>query len=163
MSFIYYKLKQTKPYHISFSNYSSVLSYKLICDNTPFEKAEYYFEYKSYLTISQMNQRKRIKTRFDLNYHPCTEDDFYNVFNFNSTEYDLHNFYCLETNNTDIFGIYPDEDWTYYEIRVQTRKNLTQEEEENAMKMVHNNECAFHIYFIENRINIYSMNQPVET
>ena len=81
-----------------------------------------------YVIYTKTMEGEYIKDKNTLTFHPCTYEDFYNLYNESFDYLSISSYFCLDDNTQVIEGIWNDQIFTYYEFSVisknKTSKNL---------------------------------------
>ena len=101
-----------------------------------------------------------VKNKRLLSTHPCTYEDFYNLYNKQFDYLSLPAYQCLDDNSQIIEGIWDDQTFSYYEIGVAA-KNQTSENLDNIDEYLFKNDCKFEFFYTDITIDLYNYEEPI--
>ena len=92
--------------------------------------------------------------------HKCTNADFYNELNDSVTSNGFGNegFSCPDNISQVIGGVSTDNNYSYYEIFVKTRKNKMGD---NYTELLYEYDCKLALYFTDSLINVSNVKKPI--
>ena len=162
MTVIFYDKELFSTDDIYFHEHDSSFAIDLVCDNYDGKYGDIHtiFEIEAnhvqYLRINGETKKNKIILPF----HKCTYNDFYNKFNEELDRNEITNkFNCIEDNNYAIKGIYPEEDFEYYELTLSA--NLKNEfNDSKYLDMLCEYDCKFDLYYIDNAIDVANVTKP---
>lgn len=101
-----------------------------------------------------------IKTKVAISLDKCEKGHFYNKANDSYDSMKLYNYFCPNTTNTTIEGIFTDEIFTYYEF-VTTLKPAYYNNAAEIYTMFQNREIRASFVYLDTSIDVYIVNEPV--
>lgn len=161
MSIIYYDTPISETDSFSFDNYSIALSFGVTCGsynekiNPTLHDDLFFLEFK-YTKLTKEKGLK-IKHKIDIPIKLCNHSNFYNEFNQSFDSLGLSKLYCPDFTNESIHGIYSDEDFSYYEIGVRSRKTHMSD----YIYLFTNYDCKLMLYYLNVGTNIYDYKKPI--
>ena len=145
---------------ISFSDYNSLFSFDIYCDDLEDQNEILnYFSFNvQYVNnyIDKNGNHNQIKTNISI--HNCTKNDYYNQ-NENIINKNLNHF-CLDNINYTIEGIYSQEIFNYFMINVYS-KNNSFDLYNNLEKFLLNKVCKINLNYLDTTIDVNNYQNPI--
>ena len=113
-----------------------------------------------YVIYTKTMEGEYIKDKNTLTFHPCTYEDFYNLYNESFDYLSISSYFCLDDNTQVIEGIWNDQIFTYYEFSVIS-KNKTLKNLDNTEEYLFGNDCKFQFFYTDITIDLYNYKQPI--
>ena len=162
ISIIYYDTPISVTDDFSFENYSTALSFGITCGNYD-EKVNpslhndlFYLEFK-YTKLSKVKGQKN-KIKKDIPIKLCKHSDFFNEYNTSFDSLGLSALYCPDFSNESIHGMYSDENFSYYEIRIRAKSI---KDTSYYINLFTNYDCKLMLYYLNVGTNIYDFKNPI--
>ena len=145
---------------ISFSDYNSLFSFDIYCDDLEDQNEILnYFSFNvqyvnNYIDENGNHNQKKI----NISIHNCTKNDYYNQ-NENIINKNLNHF-CLDNINYTIEGIYSQEIFNYFMINVYS-KNNSFDLYNNLEKFLLNKVCKINLNYLDTSIDVNNYKNPI--
>ena len=157
-----YSKEHTQTGNFSFQNYSVGISVGFTCDdyNNKYGNLTDIFNVKASLIRFIRENGKKTKYKTVIQTHRCTNEDFYNELNDSVSSNGLKNegFYCPDKGNYVVGGIISDNDYSYYEIYVESNYD---EIGDNYTELLYEFDCKLSVYFTDVLIDVSNVENPV--
>ena len=156
-SSIYYTMNIPKGEQINLRQSKIPLSFGLICNDNSDILSQNLFELDAkYINMKQNS--KYSKNIINIGTHNCTYEDFNNEHDDYFGKFNLSNYKCLENKDFNIEGSYLAEQFSYYEINLNSNLNLIE-----TNKFLEKNECRLQIIYTDINININDYKNPIKS
>ena len=158
---IFYDKQIDKTHQIQFSNYSSIFSYGVECDDITDSEIFDYISLELNYVIINKTDRIFLKTKYPISSELCTKSDFFNQFNSSFDNNNLANYYCPTEKNYVMEGTYINDIFRYFEFTLFLKYD-DQLLYEKLTTLLHNNECKFQIFYIDTTIDVNDYENPIK-
>ena len=162
ISVIHYSKELFATEELSFANEETAFAVGLQCDdyNNTYGKLEDLFDLEfNYIHRVKLNGTMQ-KEKLKLPLHICTYDDFHedlrNDLDVNKITTD---YYCPNERNHSIKGIITDSEFSFYELILQTKKDLYYE---SYLNVVNKYDCKFNLFFSDVSIDVTNVTHPIQ-
>ena len=146
---------------IQFSNYSSIFSFGVECDDLSSNSIFDYISLELNYVILNKTEGIYLKKKYPILSGLCTKSDFFNEFN-SSFEYNnLGKYYCPKEKDYIMAGTYINDLFTYYEFTLSL-KDDDQLLYENLTSILQNHECKYQIFYIDTTIDVNDYQNPIK-
>ena len=158
---IFYDKQIDKTHQIQFSNYSSIFSYGVECDDITDSEIFDYISLELNYVIINKTDGIFLKTKYPISSELCTKSDFFNQFNSSFDNNNLANYYCPTEKNYVMEGTYINDIFRYFEFTLFLKYD-DQLLYEKLTTLLHNNECKFQIFYIDTTIDVNDYENPIK-
>ena len=161
ISVIHYSKELFRTEDLSFNNITSSFAVGLQCDdyNDSNGKLEDYFELEfNYVHRVKLNGTIR-KDKLKLPLHICTYDDFHEDLR---DDLDVNkittDYYCPDERNHSIKGIITDEEFSFYELILQTKQDFYKDK---YFEIISSCDCKFNLFYTDVSIDVTNVDHPI--
>lgn len=158
ISIMNYESSLAKTDKISFQNYSSTVAVGLSCDALKNKSDIYKFLSVeiNFVTFIK-NEGASYKEKIPIELERCHHGSFYNHFNESFDELGIGDYFCPKNISHEIYGIYSDQIFKYYEYTIRAKAGVDQNE---ILEKLISSECQLGFYFIDVGIDIDNFKSP---
>ena len=161
LNIIFYDKQIDITNQIQFSNYSSIFSYGVECDDLTTISIFDYISLDLNYVILNKTDGIYLKTKYPILSELCTKSDFFNEFNLSFEYNNLEKYYCPKQKDYVMEGTYINDIFKYYEFTLSLKYD-DQLLYENLTSILENHECKYQIYFIDTTIDANNYKNPIK-